>query len=199
MSHFTVLVITSETEIGNRSGEELVVDLLVPYSENGKWNREGSKWDWYAIGGRWEGSLGTYEPDQDMRNYSKCNQCHGTGLRDDKLGKEHRAKDPDYGCNGCVMSIEKGKTLKLPNGESRSGWSRNWSNAPTDENVKLVRDIRDDFRPFAYVTPDNGWVESGKMGWFGSSSGENDSYDSEWEQAVEQYTDRVAVLVDCHV
>jgi hypothetical protein len=41
-----------------------------------------SKWDWYEIGGRWQGDLDpNYERIKDERNYKtcKCNVCHGTG------------------------------------------------------------------------------------------------------------------------
>tara|TARA_R110002051_G_scaffold145245_3_gene218256 strand:- start:22417 stop:23004 length:588 start_codon:yes stop_codon:yes gene_type:complete len=31
----------------------------------------------------------------------ECNQCHTTGFRTDKIGRDARRKDPHYTCNGC--------------------------------------------------------------------------------------------------
>jgi DnaJ-class molecular chaperone len=31
----------------------------------------------------------------------ECKICEGTGIRNDELGKQERAKDPSYTCNGC--------------------------------------------------------------------------------------------------
>lgn len=196
MSHFSVLVITDKTKIDSTSGESLVLDLLAPYDENGQWGREGSRWDWYLVGGRWEGDLGTYDPSQDSRNYSKCDLCNGTNIRADRVGSP-AGKD---WCNGCVESdIEKAKDATLKNGFKLLGMSRNFGNVSTDGNVKFIRDIRPDFEPHAFLTPDDGWVESARMGMFASTSDENDEFGDQWKQAVEKYADRVAVLVDCHV
>jgi hypothetical protein len=47
----------------------------------------------------------------DPRNQEPCLICAGTGKRKDALGLEARAKDPNYGCNGCDG---KGVTQKFP-------------------------------------------------------------------------------------
>lgn len=60
------------------------------------------KWDWWQVGGRYTGLLSpAYDPEKDPRNIETCAICGGTGMRDDALGKDHRAKDPSYTCNGC--------------------------------------------------------------------------------------------------
>jgi len=196
MSHFTVLVITGKTELDNTDGETLVHDLLEPFNEDGEWRAEGTHWDWYEVGGRWEGALGTYEPGQDARNYSKCRLCDGTNVR-----TTWAATSPDRDwCNGCVEPDPvKAKYRKLVDGTNLFGMSRNFSNVPTGENVKLVRDIRGDFQPHAYVTPSGNWVEAASVGWFGSTGNENPEYASQWNRTIVKYADHVAVLVDCHV
>jgi len=72
---------------------------------------QNAKWDWWKIGGRYSGKLGTYDPEKDERNYKFCWLCGGTGTRDDELGREARANNPDYTCNGCNGT---GKELVWP-------------------------------------------------------------------------------------
>jgi hypothetical protein len=105
-----------------------------------------SKWDWWCIGGRWQGELDVgYDATKVPENYETCSVCRGTGRRDDDLEREARAKDPSYTCNGCAGT---GKALK---------WNSRW--VRHDEgNVRFVRDLFDAdgkclFVPFAIVTP----------------------------------------------
>ena len=214
MSHFTVLVITGETEIEEgRKPEELVEGLLAPYQKRyagfrspcrewlkDEWFEEGTHWDWYAIGGRWEGDLAAdYEPSDDPRNYSPCDLCNGTNVRSDTVGVEQKMVEKQY-CNGCTQSdAEKAKDLTLSDGTKLFGMSRNFSNAPTNKNVMLVKDIRKDFQPHAYVTPEDGWVESSKMLFWAATTDENPEYEEAQKAAFEKYANRVAVLVDCHI
>lgn len=41
------------------------------------------KWDWWVIGGRYTGRMGTYDPEKDPHNYEPCIYCGGTGTRSD--------------------------------------------------------------------------------------------------------------------
>ena len=159
-----------------------------------------SKWDWYQVGGRWEGELVEgYDAKDDVRNYEKCYLCEGTGLRNDEIGEKDRAKNPDYGCNGCHLSYSEGKTAKLPNGKPALGMKRKFDNAPTGTNVAFMKDIAKDFKPFAFVTPRYEWVEKAEMGWFATTRNSNEEYEKQWEDALKTYGDNVAVLVDCHI
>lgn len=57
-------------------------------------------------------------------------------------------------------------------------------------------------RPFAFVTPEGEWVESGRMGWFGISDDTpegNETYNKAWQRAVEAYQDMYLVYLDCHI
>src|SRR5438105_14919384 len=60
-----------------------------------------SFWDFYQIGGRWTGLFDGYDPEKDPKNIVKCDLCHGTGKRDDKIGRKARERDPSYACNAC--------------------------------------------------------------------------------------------------
>lgn len=151
-----------------------------------------SKWDWYVIGGRWNGVLDQYDPTKDERNYEVCRLCRGTGKRMDKLAQEFRAKDPTYGCNGCDGCDGcdgTGRALKYT-----SGWV-------PQENVRRVRDIRADFVPFACVTPDGKWWEKGKMGWWAivQEEVEEAKWEGMYKQLITQYPDHYGVIVDCHI
>jgi hypothetical protein len=57
--------------------EEIVARLM------GKHEEDGGYWDWFVVGGRWTGVHDGYEPSDDIRNYSICKFCGGTGTRND--------------------------------------------------------------------------------------------------------------------
>ena len=148
-----------------------------------------SKWDWYQIGGRWNGSLKKgYEPENDPDNMETCNLCKGTGKRDDSIGRQAREDNPEYTCNGCD-----GKGIKAK-------WPTEW--ADKGGNIEPVASIPDDFFPYSILTPDGEWMQKGDMGWWGISK--NDKGDGEWEnickETFKKYSDGyLAVVVDCHI
>jgi hypothetical protein len=53
-------------------------------------------WDRYQIGGRWTGEHDGYDPTMDKKNIKTCRMCHGTGFRNDHIGKAKRKQDPSY-------------------------------------------------------------------------------------------------------
>lgn len=184
MSHFSVLVLVAENA---DDVEEKVAELLEPYNENGEWNREGSRWDWWVIGGRWTGALDGYDPEKDPANVETCNLCAGTGMRNDEIGRKHRAQNPEYTCNGCDGE---GKRVK---------WPTQWKRHQGD--MVPATKVPSEFTPFALVTPDGAWRESGHMGWFGVSSDNREQ--DEWAKTVRailgEWPNTTAVIVDCHV
>jgi hypothetical protein len=155
-----------------------------------RWTRYNpkSKWDWYVVGGRWNGAFDKYDPAADPRNYQRCTMCGGTGRRDDALAREWRAKDPSYTCN-CNWCDGTGKELK---------WNSDWV---PQNNVRLAKLVPADFVPFACVTPDGAWHESAEMGWFAATSNEKEpgAWEAEFRSYMAQYPDHLAVLVDCHI
>lgn len=183
MSHYPVVVLVppDAAEPEKEAGR-----LLAPYDENDEWFREGSRWDWWTVGGRWTGSLDGYDPASDPANYERCETCSGTGTRPDWPAN----CTPEWiaecnGCNGCH-----GKGTRLA-----------YRFHPHEGDVRPLKSIRTEFLPTAVVTPDGQWHEGAQMGWFGASTptmGEN-----EWGKTVTalylEYRDAVAVLVDCHV
>ena len=85
---------------------------MMPFDENGEWFRDGSRWDWYVIGGRYTGSLTGYDPEKDPANTKVCSLCGGTGKRTDMEVKD--------GCNGC-----QGKGTRVK-------WPTEWADHPGD-------------------------------------------------------------------
>lgn len=58
MSHASVLIAASPDELTLHGSVEAVVEWnMLPFDENGEWFKDGSRWDWYQIGGRYRGKL----------------------------------------------------------------------------------------------------------------------------------------------
>lgn len=53
MSHAIVLTVIAP----KGDPEKLVAHQMEPFDENGQWFRNGSRWDWWVIGGRYTGRL----------------------------------------------------------------------------------------------------------------------------------------------
>lgn len=81
----------------------------------------GGIWDFFKIGGRWSGVLDGYKPGEDIKNYSPCDLCDGTGKRKDMVSLVR-------GCNGC-------------NG---TGMKRNFFNSPHNGDVQPLEKVPDD-------------------------------------------------------
>jgi len=163
---------------------------------------QASKWDWWVIGGRWQGHLLLdYDPCEDPKNMIKCDLCNGTGDRpkwviykEEKKGKKIRtfkdkwAKD----CNGCNGCHGKGKHLTFTLAPVRN-----------DFPIKdlLERKDKSSLIPYAIVTPGDGWISRGRMGWFGMSADdkEGDKWEKEVLNILNKYKDLNAVTVDCHI
>lgn len=181
MTHFTVSVILPDGITADRAERE-VERLLEPYDENGTAFSEGSRWDWWEVGGRWDGrmtgdGIGTERP------------CHCVAGE----GAVATAPSPDcYWCAGKGTVVE---------------WQPNELVPALDRNSCPGREVSPEFVPYAYVTPDGEWHERGRMGWWGitiedeDGNGEKDAdaWRDEWTRAVGEHSGNLVVLVDCHV
>lgn len=117
MHYYALAVIPAEGDV-----DELIAETMAPYDESREveqradgdetyWHNPHGLWDWYQRGGRYTGRLDGYDPDADPNLLEECFLCHGTGLRDDDLGRKARAENPDYTCNGCAGE---GKCISWP-------------------------------------------------------------------------------------
>lgn len=190
MTHFATLVLTTSGD------DDEVTRLLKPYDENDEWFAEGSRWDWWVIGGRFTGLLTPdYEPWKDPENFETCWLCGGTGDRAAHRGEPRSPQHPS-GCNGCEGT---GEMLKH---------APDWQ--PCDADRRPVAELQPDswrFIPGSLVTPDGKWLEKGRAGWFGTTIPDEDGNEAKPEEAwravvdatLAQYPEAVAVVVDCHV
>jgi hypothetical protein len=132
--HYGALVILPGCYTGDIS--EAVEKMMAPYDESLEielspidpeypdepqyMHNPRSFWDWWQIGGRWTGYLSDYDPHLDPANVETCLICHGSGMRNDALGRNARAANPDHTCNGCD-----GKGAHV-------SWPTQWQSHPGD-------------------------------------------------------------------
>jgi len=147
MSHACVLVAVDVADPSNPEEVNAAVSFQMdPYDESGEWFRDGSRWDWWTIGGRYAGMLDkSYDPDKDDRNFEVCRWCAGTGTRTDMVVHN--------GCNGC----------------GGTGIARKFSNAPfagdvTQKGKWNPESLRN--APYAFLR-ERHWHEGSRLGWFG--------------------------------
>jgi hypothetical protein len=58
MSHASVIVaLPNGLSLRNGQMELAVAEQMAPFDENGDWFADGSRWDWWQIGGRFSGSI----------------------------------------------------------------------------------------------------------------------------------------------
>lgn len=160
------------------------------YDENGNelstYNPE-SKWDWYEVGGRWDGYF---------------------ELKDG--GKANSAKISEIDWNG---NDETRKSLKrfwevFVDGEPlKEGEKKPFSIEGKDYYLDLYHTKEEYVRrasktyPYAVITPDGEWVAPGEMGWFSSSetSESLEEYHTWFEDFINKHQDCYVTIVDCHI
>lgn len=135
MHYHAEIVIAEEGDV-----EELVREAMAPFREDDDYDKPNRLWDWYQIGGRYTGSHDDYDPAKDPRNIITCIQCVGTGKRDDRLGREARARDPSYTCNGC-----QGKGTHV-------AWPTQWVKHGGD--IASANDVSEDLKCYTLILPD---------------------------------------------
>jgi hypothetical protein len=191
MSHYLVGVVV------NNISE--VDDVLAPYNENMEVepyiNTDGetttynpnSKWDWYAIGGRWNDGNNVVQI-KDFKLYDD--------LDDDTITLHKKAWDSFEG--KCELSEEDTKAI--------FGDFRMWNDKyyldryGTCENY--IKAISSNI-PYAFVDA-NGWYEKGQMGRWGCDNATQESIEDYTEFAEKYFTaeenqNKYIVWVDCHI
>lgn len=155
--HFYALAVIP----GDGDVDRLVAEALAPYDvrrevellsdEDGEahWYNPDGLWDWFQIGGRWTGVLSGYRPADDPELMRSCRWCAGTGRRDDEVGRERRAADPSFTCNGCEG---RGEALDWP-----TEWPRHHGDVLDALDVLVrIADVDDDAVPFAIMVHGDG-------------------------------------------
>jgi len=136
-------------------------------------------WDWWTIGGRYTGRIDGYDPTTDRRNMEVCWLCHGTGKRDDDLGREYRETHPEYGCNGCDST---GIKVKFPS---------DWASHPGD--IATRAEIPDTSKPYTLIADG---TATHRETWDGENFTNNQTaMDQAWAALA---PDALLVVVDYH-
>lgn len=158
-------------------------------------------WDWYQIGGRWNGFLKLKVP-------SLVSQVGDPGIQNMNADYEHPGNDRADFCTKDDIDIEGmraeaeekarkhwlGGPIKNTSGTNRKTSRRRWSNTSNGH-------VGGAFRTFA-VVKDGQWYEKGSMGWWGCVSNEKDT--DEWSRQFAELVDglpgdTMLTIVDCHI
>ncbi len=150
-----------------------------------------SKWDWYSIGGRWDGELKT-------KSGEYVNECFASEL-DISIDKEAYNKAIRF---WEVIVEEQPLKENESKDDFRTFWNKNYYTSKYADKYAYAKSVAS-FRTYAFVTPDGEWHEPGQMGWFGCSSDDAESnmkYDEEFEELLENLEDTDELhIVDCHI
>lgn len=154
-----------------------------------------SKWDWYVIGGRWNGELPikgrVFNEDELEDQYSDDVYNNYCKIKNLELRREASEKEIKEMQERYEEMITKGNWFKPEYYKQKY---------PTFEAYK---DNELEFSTYALLTSDGEWVEPGEMGWFGMSSASPE----EEANFINIFRDKLGkenpenyfVLVDCHI
>ena len=147
-----------------------------------------SKWDWYDIGGRWDGLL------KDKNG----NHFNSVQLKD--LDTSPTKEEIENAKNFWEVVVEGKPTLEKE--KFWSIYSKDYflENYQTKENY--IKETTS-FTTYALLTPDGKWLEPGKMGWWGISLATKED-EKNWYQNFETLLksfdqDYYITIVDCHI
>lgn len=176
----------------------------------GRWYNPNARWDWYCIGGRWAGQLKLLEGK--TGSYGSDYSAEELGLLEKGRCDSALVLDCDFSPDQEVYK----KALRF--------WEVIVEGKPcTDEEKDAFFNIfnpeyyrqqygtkenyarhQSDFLPYAYLTPDGEWHETGRMGWWGmdnataeSRDAFRESFEAFLKEAQEQ--NLLITIVDCHI
>jgi hypothetical protein len=211
MTHFAALVLVAKDQFESAPASmegrafNAVVPLVNQYVETDTWGEDGTRYDWFQVGGRFTGLLDNYDPLADEANYERCEFCEGTGTTTQAVANQYPAYQEHVGqpCIQCNSDRVDGGG-RFPGKRIRYGFQ------PHDGNVMPARNIdieRLRYIPSVIVTPDGEWHERTRYGMFGvelpneegEEPKEKDAWSPEFCRLLDANRDTVAVLIDFHV
>ena len=181
--------------------------------EVGRYNPQ-AKWDWWVVGGRWRnmGDNGLFE---DLSVFQETvTKPYWTELGFFKLMEiESLTKDQLEEMDEYQISEILKKPKQLVKKYSLKAKTKNGDKRPlayfTPEEL-LQKVTRPKVGTYAYLFPEEGWIEKSEMGWFGISEMDTYSFEEQeriWAESQKEITDlmekykdtHVGIVVDCHI
>jgi hypothetical protein len=173
------------------------------------------KWDWYTIGGRWNGSLlhrngnsvnslQVKDLDLDrMRNPAELQaielfEAYRDCFEGQEIPKMNRGRGrdnvEDYEQHPVIQAIRARQ-------QTRKEYGLDIDEAFCGGDLEKVRKLARDGACCFFAVLDGGvWRERGKMGWFGCVSGEQDDWSSQLADWLDNLDPETQItVVDCHI
>ncbi len=171
---------------------------------DGRWQEEStynpkSKWDWYSIGGRWQGYFRTKKPvsETDQANLGTPGAFGGDPHLDVEWEADSILKgDIDFkGMQAsAILEAEERYDKYEADGDAMLFWPKKHR-----ERSEYLADFQTPWIPYAIVK-DGEWYEKGTMGWWAVSSNEDPNWPKEAQKMIDEIPDDVLVtMVDCHI
>lgn len=150
-----------------------------------------SKWDWYCIGGRWDGEL---KSKVDKMHYNRLRIGDIDMLNLDEYLEEY-ADAIEFWEKYIDGMDEDDEEYNLF--FKQSYYKNRYHDKYTYANVETS------FSTYSVVTPDGEWHSPGEVGWFGCSTESDDDY-IDWvmrykERFIDGNEDLYMTIVDCHI
>lgn len=151
---------------------------------------DNAKWDWYTVGGRWDGEMEEY-----LKDNVDLEQCYFK-VGDYNFGLNERlANEAEAFWEGYVEG-------KDPDAEDL--FKPSYYTSLYKNKYEYINSMAYPCTPFAFVDSDGNWFENGKMGWFACHDGTRQSrmtYEQQWKMATTDINnqDKYLVWVDCHI
>ncbi len=175
MSH-AVVVVALDGGLAHNEVSDALDAQMEPFDESGEMFKDGSRWDWFQVGGRWSYHL-VAKPDSEMVIGGP-----GAGGPPDHI--------PKRGCDGCrKKDLDLDAMAKLETRRARKTWSSWLAEKSKDKFMRqrvygLKPEDKDEKSYVARVTADarrspvcgpaflcnHEWHERGRMGWWGCES-----------------------------
>jgi len=181
------------TEWSGRTKEDNMIDGRWGYKSN-----SDAKWDWYQIGGRWQGELAVKEGAtsgvtgeksllSDDRELKGFDQCQVKDLDLDVMYKK-RIQEREKWWEQAQAEEKDDPTLLHIKYNIKPGTTK-------EEYINSG----DQFSTFA-VLMDGEWYERGTMGWWGCVSDEKDDWNEQFAKLFNNLDgEKYITVVDCHI
>lgn len=158
----------------------------------GRWTNPNAKWDWYTVGGRWDGNV---IPDN--------RAAAGIVRWDWKRKKQGIDAEKRYRAyHELLLQRTTEKMTEQEFNHALIDVAGLWKDPDLDTLTlnEYVAKHEAKAPVFAFIDLDGQWHERGHMGWWAIVSDQQPDYDTEFWQFVKTLpADQILYLVDCHI